>query len=99
MTASRLFAIGFIFCCVSVGWMVLGGSVVQRTGEFDGRLAQEVAQLWGGQHNQVAPDAKIMRPRVVTEYVKEKDAHGREIERPRRARSSTTCRCSPKRAA
>jgi inner membrane protein involved in colicin E2 resistance len=84
VTASRLFAIGFIFCCVSVGWMVLGGTVVQRTGEFDGRLAQEVGQLWGGSHNQIAPDAKILRPRVVTEFVKEKDSRGQEVERARR---------------
>ncbi len=84
MTTSRLLAIGFIYCCTALAWMVLGGSVVQRTGEFDSRLAQEVAQLWGGRHNQIAPDATILRPRVVTEYVKEKDAQGREVERPRK---------------
>ncbi len=82
MTSSRLFGIGFIYCCVSFAWVILGGSVVQRTGEFDQRLAKEVAQLWGGRHNQVAPDAAILRPRVVTALVKETDAQGRVMEKP-----------------
>jgi len=81
VTPARLLAIGFIFCCVSGAWLALGGSVVQRTGESDARLAHEVAQLWGGKHDQIAPDAKILRPRMVTEDVKEKDAHGVEVGR------------------
>jgi hypothetical protein len=81
VTPARLVAIGFIFCCVSAAWLTLGGSVVQRTGESDGRLAREVAQLWGGKHDQVAPDAKILRPRLVTEDVRDKDAHGGEVTR------------------
>src|SRR5262245_43515923 len=62
--------------------MVLGGSVFQRTGEFDGRLAQEVAQLWGGRHDQHAPTVAIARPRVATEYREEKDARGSLVKRP-----------------
>ena len=81
MTVARLFAIAFIFCGVSVGWMTLGGSVVQRTGESDTRLAHEVAQLWGGKHDQLAPDAKVLRPRLVSEDVKEKDAKGNDVTR------------------
>jgi hypothetical protein len=65
----RLVAILFIYCCTAVAWAVLGTSVVQRTGEFDQRLEQEVAALWGGRHNQVAPDASLERPRAVTELV------------------------------
>lgn len=76
MSGSRLFAIGLIYCCTAVAWFILGGSVVQRTGETDRRLAQEVAQLWGGRHTQVAPDAWITRPRLVTEDVEEKDEAG-----------------------
>jgi inner membrane protein involved in colicin E2 resistance len=81
VTPSRLFAIGFIYACVAVAWMVLGGSVLQRTGEFDGRLAREVAQLWGGQHDQHAPTATLSRPRVVTEDREEKDADGKPVKR------------------
>jgi hypothetical protein len=78
----RLLAIGFIYCCVSVGWMVLGGSVLQRTGEFDERLVREVAQLWGGRHDQRAPEAAVIRPRLVTEYREEKDAKGNVVKQP-----------------
>jgi inner membrane protein involved in colicin E2 resistance len=79
MTVSRLAAVGFIYIVTTVAWMILGGSVVGRTGEFDQRLAHEVAQLWGGKHSQVAPDARIARPRVVTEELQEKDAKGQVV--------------------
>jgi len=81
MTTGRLIAIGFIFSCTAVAWWVLAGTVVSRTGESDGRLSQEVAQLWGGQHVQVAPGAVVRRPRTVTEEVKGTDAEGRPISR------------------
>ncbi len=71
MTPARLIAIGLIYCCSAIAWFVLGGTIVGRTGESDSRLAQEVAQLWGGRHNQVAPSAQIERPRVVLEDVKD----------------------------
>jgi hypothetical protein len=76
LNTSRIVAIGFIYCCTALAWFILGGSVVQRTGESDGRLAQEVAQLWGGRHTQTAPDAWIERPRLVVEDVEEKDEKG-----------------------
>jgi Inner membrane protein CreD len=81
LTPARLFAIAFIFGCVSLAWGTLGGSVLERTGESDTRLAREVAQLWGGRHEQVAPDFKIFRPRAVVEDVREKDAKGAEVVR------------------
>lgn len=76
MTTPRLLAIGFIYCCTAVAWSTLGVSVVSRTGESDQRLAREVAQLWGGRHDQVAPSVAVERPRHVTEQVQEKDARG-----------------------
>lgn len=81
MTIPRLFAIGFIFLCTAVAWSTLGVSVVSRTGESDERLAKEVAQLWGGKHDQVAPSAAVERPRPVTEHVQEKDAKGQLVTR------------------
>src|SRR5512143_2901659 len=76
MTSARLFAIGFIYACTAIAWSILGGSIVQRTGESDQRLAQEVAQLWGGRHVQVAPEAWYEVERDFTEDVQEKDAAG-----------------------
>jgi len=81
MTAARLAAIGFIFLCTAVAWAVLGGTVVGRTGETDGRLSQEVARLWGGHHVQVAPQAFVLRPRDVEEEVKERGPRGRTVVR------------------
>ena len=76
MTIQRLFAIGFIFLCTAVAWSTLGASVVARTGESDQHLAKEVAQLWGGKHEQVAPSAAVERPRQVAEQVQDKDGKG-----------------------
>jgi len=76
MTAVRLAAIGFIFLCTAVAWSILGTTVVGRTGEMDGRLSQEVSQLWGGRHVQLAPQAFVLRPREVVDVVKEDDGHG-----------------------
>lgn len=81
MTTARLAAIGFIFLCSAVAWSILGTTLVGRTGEMDGRLSQEVAQLWGGRHVQVAPQAFVLRPREVQEDVKEDDGRGGTIVR------------------
>jgi hypothetical protein len=81
VTAARLMAVGFIFCCTAAAWSILGTSLVQRTGESDERLAQEVARLWGGRHDQQAPRAWVQRPKQVTENVQEKDAAGKTVTR------------------
>jgi hypothetical protein len=71
-----LFAVAAIFVCSTIAWFVLGTSVVHRSGEFDGRLTQEVALLWGGPHRQRAPETWVLRPRVVTDEVEEKTDQG-----------------------
>jgi len=81
VTAARLLAVGFIFCCTAIAWSVLGTSIVQRTGEADERLAQEVARLWGGRHDQQSPRAWVQRPQKITENVADKDAAGKAIVR------------------
>lgn len=60
MTPIRLVAIGFIFFCTAIAWMVLGSTVTARSGEADGSLRAEVEQLWGGEHLQRAPVAAMM---------------------------------------
>lgn len=76
MTPARVFAIGFIYCCAAIAWFTLGSSVVERTGEKNAQLATEVAQLWGGRHNQVAPDTWFEQPRAVVEQVQETGPKG-----------------------
>jgi hypothetical protein len=77
MTPRRLLAIAAIYVIAAIGWFVLGTSVVARSGEFDGRLSQEVARLWGGPHAQRAPELWYERPGTVTEKVQRTDASGR----------------------
>ena len=81
MTAPRLAAILFIFLSAAVAWFTLGGTLVSRSGESDSRLQAEVESLWGGPHRQVAPSARILRPRLVPRQIVEKDAKGQEVRR------------------
>ena len=50
-------------------------------GESDARLSQEVAQLWGGRHHQVAPQVRVLRPRLATETIQETDKDGKPVRR------------------
>jgi len=81
VSSIRLMAIGFIYLCTAVAWSTLGASVVSRTGESDARLSKEVAQLWGGRHNQVAPLITVTRPRQVTETVRGTNSQGQPMDR------------------
>jgi inner membrane protein involved in colicin E2 resistance len=81
VSSVRLLGIGLIYLCTAIAWSTLGASVVSRTGESDKRLSQEVAQLWGGRHNQVAPQVRVVRPRQATETVQETDSQGRPVRR------------------
>ena len=81
MSSVRLLAIGFIYLFTAVAWSTLGASVVSRTGESDARLSKEVAQLWGGRHNQIAPQTIVLRPRQVTETVQGTDNLGQPVRR------------------
>jgi inner membrane protein involved in colicin E2 resistance len=81
MSISRLIAICAIFLLASVAWLALGTSIVARTGEFDSRLGREVAQLWGGEHRQVAPRVWVERPRQVTEQVSDGVRDGQVVTR------------------
>jgi inner membrane protein involved in colicin E2 resistance len=79
MTTLRLFAIGLIFVVAAIAWFILGTSVTARSGQFDGRLAQQVAQLWGGPHRQPAPTIFVEREKQVKEEVQRKTDSGRTI--------------------
>jgi inner membrane protein involved in colicin E2 resistance len=89
VTVARLFAIAFIFLACTLAWFGLGTSVAVRSGEHDGRLAREVAQLWGGPHTQTAPHAWVEASRVVTETVADKDGAGRVLAERRVSRTVT----------
>ena len=47
MTALRVIAIALVFAGASLGWLVLGATVQNRTDSLDESLAAEMASLWG----------------------------------------------------
>lgn len=76
--AFRIFVIAFIYAGVSIGWMILGGTVALRTDEQDSKLRYSVGQLWGTAQHQSAPsmyyetekewrEKKIVENKTVTE--------------------------------
>lgn len=62
MTVGRVIAIVFIFFCVSIAWIVLGSSVSFRTAQGHSDLGQQVEQLWGSEHQQLAPQVSVTLP-------------------------------------
>ena len=81
MIPLRPLLIGAIFVLATVAWFALGASVVARSGEFDGRLSNEVALLWGGRQVQSVPEVFWVREGTVTERAEETDAAGRSVTR------------------
>jgi len=54
----RLLAIVFIFFCTAVAWMILGGTIYNRTRSSDGRLRGRIQSIWGVPQTQQAPYAE-----------------------------------------
>jgi len=55
MTVWKVFAVIGIFFATTIGWMILGVSIVQRTKNANDILTGEVSELWGSEHIQKAP--------------------------------------------
>ena len=55
----RLLAIGFIFGCTSIAWMILGSTLFARTYVSDSSLKASVEKIWGKPQSQVAPSASF----------------------------------------
>lgn len=60
MTFRRLVAIVFIFCCVTLAWVILGTSLISRSSSGYDLLDRQVQGLWGGPHIQKAPQVYIV---------------------------------------
>src|SRR3954469_14044216 len=62
--ARRLAALIFIFCCTTVAWIILGGTIMFRTeGGDSGKLRSKVGTNWGVPQTQAAPSATWTRVR------------------------------------
>ena len=53
----RLVAIIFIFASASVAWIILGGTLVARTGDSETKQRAKLAAQWGSDQTQQAPQA------------------------------------------
>jgi len=60
----RLVAIGLIWFGCAVAWMILGSTLVARSGEASSALTQEVHLLWGPPMQQKPPSASYRETRV-----------------------------------
>jgi len=67
----RLIAVAFIFCCTSAAWMILGGTIMSRTGSTTERLRDHVQSIWGAPHVQASPFAAYSLPVDYVESVTE----------------------------
>jgi inner membrane protein involved in colicin E2 resistance len=63
----RIAAIGFIFLCTTIAWMILGGTIFSRTYSADSNLASAVASSWGTKQSQAAPAAAYWTEKLITE--------------------------------
>lgn len=70
----RIAALGFIFICTSVAWMILGGTIFSRTYSADGHLEDKVASSWGSKQTQLPPSASYSEIHTTTEEIQQ-DGH------------------------
>lgn len=53
----KIAAIVFIFICTSIAWLILGGTIFQRTYDSGIATKDKVASTWGSEHVQSPPNA------------------------------------------
>ena len=80
MKRFSLILVVWLGCCVA--WVVLGASLVARTGEWSGDLQQRVHKLWGPPMEQGPPSASYRVKREATVFTTTKAADGRTVETP-----------------
>jgi hypothetical protein len=76
----KLVAIGFIWLGCAIAWMVLGSTLMVRSGETSSDLVNEVHSLWGPPIEQGRPRAFYHDQQMKTEKVTTKDTHGNTVE-------------------
>jgi hypothetical protein len=84
ISGRRILAIILVFVCAAVAWFTLGASLVHRSGASDRQLSAEVSRLWGGRHQQPAPQTWWVERRLVTEEVVDGTVEGQPFVRQMR---------------
>ncbi len=75
----NLFVIGLIWLGCAIAWVILGSTILVRTGETSSALDNEVRLLWGPALTQQPPHAWFLEPRRTREIVHTVDAQGRTV--------------------
>jgi len=76
----RLVAIGVIWLGCAIAWMILGSTILVRTGDSSSALMSEVWGLWGPPMQQAPPRAVFAETRKKRERITTTDAQGRAFE-------------------
>ncbi len=78
---SRLVSIGFIWLGCAVAWVILGSTLLVRSGETSGALLEEVHALWGPPLELVPPSGGYteMIPRPVKTTTRDAAGHDTEV--------------------
>lgn len=74
----RIAAIGFIFVCTSIAWIILGSSVFYRTENAGSQLGGKVASTWGTAQEQRPPSILYY---VTQEKTFEAEENGKRIQK------------------
>ncbi len=74
---NQIVAITFIYICVCSSWMILGNTVVIRTGAQHNQLNTEIQSLWGSEQKQEAP---TFRSIVLDETTEKKEKEYKQIQ-------------------
>ncbi len=73
-------AVAFVWIGCTVAWIVLGSTLVYRSGETSSELTNEVDRLWGPPLSQAPPVVTYQQPKIVKEKSTTTDAQGRTLE-------------------
>jgi hypothetical protein len=73
-------AVAFVWFGCAIAWMILGSTLVYRSGEMSGELTQEVDGLWGPPLTQRPPRALYRETRKQKEKVRTTNDHGVSVE-------------------
>lgn len=79
---TRLIAIAFVWLGCAVAWVILGSTIVVRSGEQSYALTSEVHALWGPPMSQLPPGASYQTTSRVKDVVTSYDNQGRQVQTP-----------------
>jgi hypothetical protein len=73
-------AVAFVWIGCTLAWLLLGSTLVYRSGTMSNALSAEVDSLWGPPLEQRPPRAIYLEPKKVKEKVTTYDVHGKPVE-------------------